>query len=336
MSQANMDKTVQDFLKKIKEKLPEWLKDKKGELKDVLSEIEEHIWDKAEELSDIGTPTESSVRLALAHMGPPESIAKEYKRRGTPKVYISEELWPIYTRVLGILFAIVFMVNMVFMIINLATGNFQLDLVEILLGFTGVFTIITLIFVGLSMEGYLPEDFKSEEERKREEKELSIAESKGWPISPDTGKPLKPFIKPGEEIVGGGIGLIFGIVLLTLPFPTYMLLPDFIAILRVFGLLTMLECSLDIARGIIGNRRPSTHQVLHAIAIPLKLSVIPLLGVLLNRPEIFPWFSEPWIHVGIPVEGYGLYRGIMVLIIVITCLTTLEDLYKIVKIQKYK
>ncbi len=59
-------------------------------------------------------------------------------------------------------------------------------------------------------------------------------------------RPLKPFIKPGETIVGGGIALIFGIVFLTQPFPTYMLLPDFIAILRIFGLLTMIESSIDI------------------------------------------------------------------------------------------
>ena len=158
----------------------------------------------------------------------------------------------------------------------------------------------------------------------------------GIPTSQTLKKPLKPFIKPGEDIVGGGIGLIFGIVLLTLPFPIYMLLPEFIAILRIFGLITMIQGSLDISRGIIGNRRPFTHQVLHALTIPLKLSVIPLLGILMNRPEIFPWFSEPWIHVGIPIEAYGLYRGILAVIIVITCLTTIENIYKIVKIQRYK
>jgi len=149
-------------------------------------------------------------------------------------------------------------------------------------------------------------------------------------------QPLKPFIKPGGEIVGGGIGLIFGIVLLSQPFPTYMFFPDFLNLLRIFGVITMLEGSLDISRGIIGNRRPATHQVLHALMIPLKLSVIPLLGILMNRPEIFPWFSEPWIHVGIPVEAYGLYRGILSLIIAITCLTTIENIYNIIKIQKYK
>ncbi|GAG60849.1 unnamed protein product [marine sediment metagenome] len=59
-------------------------------------------------------------------------------------------------------------------------------------------------------------------------------------------------------------------------------------------------------------------------------------SILMNRPEIFPLFSEPWIHVGIPVEAYGFYRGIFTLFIAITCLTTIENIYNIIKIQKYK
>ena len=160
MSQKKMDNMVKDYLKNTKEKLPQWLKEKKHELKDTLSEIEEHIWDKAEELSDIGTPTESSIRMALTNMGTPESIAKEYKRRGTPKVYITEEFWPLYTRVLGIASAVVVLVNVVDMIFNVVTGNFQLDFVGIFLGLAGVFTIVTLTFVWLSMEGYLPKNLK--------------------------------------------------------------------------------------------------------------------------------------------------------------------------------
>ncbi|HUW89665.1 MAG TPA: hypothetical protein VMV43_04025 [Candidatus Nanopelagicaceae bacterium] len=98
----------------------------------------------------------------------------------------------------------------------------------------------------------------------------------------------------------------------------------------------MLEGSLDISRGIIGNRRPKTHQVLHALIIPLKLSVIPLIVILMNRPEIFPFFSEPWIHVGIPIEFYDEYRAIFSVIIAIISLTTIENIYNIIKIQKYK
>ena len=227
------------------------------------------------------------------------------------------------------------------LIISFFTGNGSFGsligglITGIQTGILLAFTIVTVIFVALSHEGYFPEDFKSKKEQllMKELRKKEIEE--GVPTQP-LKKPLKPFIKPAGEIIGGGIALVIGIVLLSQPFPTYMLLPDFISILRIFGLLTMIEGSLDISRGIIGNRRPTTHQVLHALIIPLKLSVIPLLGILMDRPEIFPFFSEPWIHVGIPVEGYGLYRGILALVIAITCLTTIENIYNIVKIQKYK
>jgi hypothetical protein len=339
MNENSMNYAVKEYIKEVEKRLPEWLKDKK-EHKEILADLEEHLWSKATELSETGQPNDNSVKLAIEHMGTPQSIAKEYKRRGEPKYYITKELWPYYTKTIGIVFAVIVSLVIIGLVVSFFTGNGTFEsLIEGLIsgiqtGLLFAFVIVTVIFVALSHEGYFPEDFKSKKEQRlmKDLREKEIQEG----VSTPTRKPLRPFIKPGETIVGGGIGLIFGIVLLTQPFPTYMLMPDFIAILRIFGLLTMIECSLDISRGILGNRQPFTHQVLHAITIPLKLSVIPLLGILLNRPEIFPWFSEPWVHVGISVEFYGLYRGILALIIVITCLTTIENIYNIIKIQKYK
>jgi len=340
MNENSMEYSVREYLKEVEKRLPEWLKDKK-EHKEILADLEEHIWSKATELSETGQPDEKSVNLAIDHMGTPQNIAKEYKQRGEPKYFISKQLWPYYTKALGAVFAVIITLVIIGLIVSFFTGNGSF---ESLIGglITGIqsglllsFTIVTIVFVALSHEGYFPEDFKSKKEqklmKKLREKEIEVGVST-QPLE----KPLKPFIKPGETIVGGGIGLIFGIILLSQPFPTYMLLPDFIAILRIFGLLTMVESSLDISRGILGNRRPNTHQALHVILIPLKLSVIPLLGILMNYPEIFPWFSEPWIHVGIPVEAYGLYRGILAAVIALTCLLTIENVYNIVKIQKYK
>ncbi|UCC20175.1 MAG: hypothetical protein JSV62_02510, partial [Promethearchaeota archaeon] len=106
MSEKEMQNIIKEYLKEVKSKLPEWLKDKK-EHKEILAELEEHIWSKAEELSGMGQPTLESVQTAISHMGTPESIAKEYKRRGTPKVYITKEMWPLYLRVLGIVFGVI-------------------------------------------------------------------------------------------------------------------------------------------------------------------------------------------------------------------------------------
>jgi hypothetical protein len=347
MSEKIMEKTIKEYLKEVKAKLPEWIKDKK-EHKDILAELEEHIWSKAEELSETGHPTESSVKSAITHMGTPESIAKEYKRRGTPKVYITEEMWPLYTKVLMIVFSVIVAINIITQIVlDLILGGEPLIEVlgSLISGIQGglviAFVIISIIFVVLSMEGYFPEDFKSKKDLKKENLLAETAEEKGWPISQKTGKPLKPFIKPIGEIIGGGFLILIGCLFLFQPFPTDLLDVQFLILLRIFGALIAAEGALDITRGIIGNRQPSTHQLIHIITIVVKLAPIPLLLILMNQPEIFPFFNwdeatETLVHIGIAPEFYGLYRNIIVLVIVGSVLLLAEDMYKIFKIQNYK
>ncbi|MCK5409395.1 MAG: hypothetical protein KAJ30_03945, partial [Candidatus Heimdallarchaeota archaeon] len=84
---------VKEFKEQVVKKLPLWIKISSEEQKDVLDELEGHIWDKAEELAQGGTITSLHVREAIALMGSPRDIAKEY-RRGTPKIYITKELFP--------------------------------------------------------------------------------------------------------------------------------------------------------------------------------------------------------------------------------------------------
>jgi hypothetical protein len=341
MNKNNSNSSIRKYLKEVEEKLPEWLKVNE-EHKEVLADLEDHIWSKAAELSETGQPDEKSVLLAIEHMVTPQNITKQYKRRGEPKYYITKELWPYYTKALGAVFAVIITLVVIGLIVSFFTGGGSFEsLLEGLI--TGIqsgllisFVIVTVIFVAMSMEGFFPEDFRGAKKQQQLMKQKQEREIEKGVITQVPEKPLKPFIKPGETIVGGFIGLIFGIVLLSQPFPTFMFFPDFLTIVRIFGLITMLESAVDITRGILGKRQPITHQVLHALTIPLKLSVIPLFGILMNRPEIFPWFSEPWIHVGISVEFYGLYRGVLALVIAITCLTTLENIYNIIKIQKYK
>jgi len=329
MSETSMQNSVKEFLKDVKKALPDWLKDKK-EHKGILADLEEHIWEKARELSETGQPTEESVRKAIDHMGTPQSIAKEYKRRGTPKVYITAEMWPLYIKVLTVVFAVIIVLNAVGLVFNVLSGTVDLgQLIEglangIQLGLLFSFVIISIIFVVLSMEGYFPEDLKSKKKLKEEKKRIAA------------GKPPKVFIKPVGEIIGGGIGLIVGIVFLVQPFPTYMFVADFLLLLRFFGILMIIGGLVDITRGVIGNRNPGTHQVIHVFKILLKIAAIPFLVVLMNRPEIFPWFSTPWVFVGIPAEFYDAYRIGMIVLIVIVALTTIDDIYKIIKLESYK
>ena len=350
MSEKEIQIIIKEYLKEVKSKLPEWLKDKK-EHKEILAELEEHICSKAEELSGMGQPTLESVQTAISHMGTPESIAKEYKRRGTPKVYITKEMWPLYLRVLGIVFGVIIGLSILIQVINLIFGN--VDIGEFFGGiFQGIqvgclftFAIITIIFVALSMEGYFPEDFKSKKEREKERQQLEIAREKGIPISEVMKRPVKPYIKPVGEIIGGLIAIIVGIFLILQPIPaifnTSLINAEFLLYLQFAGLFILTDGILDLSRGLIGNRQMFAHQVIHGIMIVVKLASISVVILMMNRPEIFPILvvNEPGdalINIGIAPEFYALFRGIAGLIIAIVALTTIEDFYRIYKAEKYK
>jgi len=338
-----MRRDIKEFLRKVKEKLPEWIKEKKED-KEILVELEEHIWDKADELSEHGQANEQSVRLALAHMGTPQSIAREYKRRGTPKVYISEELWSLYTRwLLGVLL-VIFILNVVGFVIGVLTGgdaNIGFNLITNLLG---AFSIITMIFVGLSMEGYLPEDFKSKASLEKEARELEKAKEKGLPISRTTGKPLKPIVKPGEKIAGGIFNMIFGVLFLTQPiFPDFIALidPGFLFIFKVWGIFLLAEGVIDITRGALGNQNISGQQATLVCMALLKLASLPLIWWIMNSVAIIPIpftqdISGPWQVILIAPEYYEAFRNIMIVAIVVQVCSATYDIYKSGSLVKYK
>ncbi|MEE9378029.1 MAG: hypothetical protein V3V33_08340 [Candidatus Lokiarchaeia archaeon] len=348
MSEKDMQNIIKEYLKEVKSKLPEWLKDKK-EHKEILAELEEHIWSKAEELSGMGQPTIQSVQMAITHMGKPGSIAREYKRRGTPKFYITKEMWPSYLKVLGIVFAVIIGISIVSQVIDFVFGNVNVGefigniITGIQIGCLSTFAVITIIFVALSMEGYFPEDFKSKKIREEEKQQLEIAREKGIPISEIKKKPLKPYIKPVGEIIGGFIAIIGGIFLIILPIPaiTNLVDPEFLLYIQFAGVFILIEGILDLNRGLIGNRQMLTHQIIHGITIVVKLASISVVILMMSRPEIFPILlvndpTEALINIGIAPEYYTLFRGIAALIIALVALSTIEDFYRIYKAERYK
>jgi hypothetical protein len=336
MSEKEINYMIKEYLKDVKNKLPEWLKEKK-EHKEILDELEDHIWSKAEELSETDQPTSDSVRKAIDHMGTPESIAKEYKRRGTPKVYITEELWPYYKKAIGGVFTFIIVIAVIIQVVNLIFGNFDTfwdGVMGVQIGLLIAFAVITIIFVALSMEGYFPEDFMSEKSLEKHKKEPGIADRKE--------KPLKPFIKPVGEIVGGALGLIFGVFLIVQPLPFIFNLIDmeFRLFLQFAGIFMIAEGVLDIIRGLIGNRQPTAHQVIHGITIAVKLASISVVIMMMNRPEIFPILVVPesgvLTNIGVAAGFYPLFRIIAGIIIAVVALSTLDNFYKIYKLESYK
>ena len=147
-------KLVNKFLEEIKQNLPEWLKSNNDKVEDILLEISSHIWDSAQEISGSDDPDLGSVQKAINQLGNPKEIAKSYKNRGTPKYFVSEELWPIYTKVIGAMIAIIFTVIVIAQVALMEPNNFLQALINgLTLSFSSIsifIVIITMIFVGLS------------------------------------------------------------------------------------------------------------------------------------------------------------------------------------------
>ncbi len=328
---------IKEYLKEIKKALPEWLKDKK-EHKEILLELEEHIWSKAEELSGSSQPTVEFVQRAIDHMGTPESIAKEYKRRGTPKFYITEELWPSYKNVLAVVFSVIVGIAVVSLILNFIFGNLNTigdSIMGVQMGFLGSFVVITVIFVVLSMEGYFPEDFKSQKSlEKLKEDDQVIGKKKSSIKSP---------FKPGEDIVGGSIGIVIGIIFFSQFIPSIfgLMNPEFRLFLQFSGLFIIAEGGLDLMRGLIGKRQFTAHKVIHGITILVKLASISVVVLMMNRPEIFPILaveqpSGALINIGVAPNFYELFRIIAWLVIIAVALSTIGNFQKIVKVERYR
>ncbi|MBD3216324.1 MAG: hypothetical protein GF311_27165 [Candidatus Lokiarchaeota archaeon] len=337
------EKLIRGYLDEIKEELPEWLKDDKKELRATLDELEDHLRNKAMDISEGSQLTEEAVKSAIKSMGKPNKIAREYKKRGTPYIYITKELWPTYKRVVLIVFTILACISVFTMILNLLLGNFAdaLNFGGYMLGFFASLTIITVIFVFLSMEGYLPEDFISKSERERKEKELQKARDMGMPISPKTGKPLKRFVNPTEKYIGGAIGIIIAIILIGQPVPGFFSLMDqeFRLYMLLIGILLLFDSFTTFIRGFLGNNHISTHQAIHVFTIVLKVLAIPIFILMSLKPEIFPvlyWEGTTFINVGVPSEYYLSISIIMNVVAAIMGASIISNIYQMVKLEKYK
>ncbi len=157
------NKLVKNYIAQVKQKLPEWLKWKEEELKNILNDLEQQLYNEARAISGGESLTDADVQEAIMRMGTPESIAKLYKRRGTPRFYITQELVDFYLRSLFFFFGVVFFVNVLGAVFQFFFKNWW----EVLGGMlNGIWigslisaVVITIVFVYFSMEGFLPEDF---------------------------------------------------------------------------------------------------------------------------------------------------------------------------------
>ncbi len=199
------EKLVENFLKEIKKHLPDWLKNDDEKLEDITLEISSHIWDSAQEIAGSKDPNTASVQEAIKRLGNPKEIARNYKKRGTPKYFISEELWSIYRKVNFYLIAILFSLIMIVQVVIVEPTNIQQALVNtVTTSYPVIITFLLVIigiFVGLSEEGYFPKDLIPDEDKKKDKKD----------------EPKSQYYKPDEFVLSGILGVFFGLTIVFLP-----------------------------------------------------------------------------------------------------------------------
>ena len=157
------NKIVKNYLNSVKQKLPEWLKWKEEELKNVLDDLEAQLYGEARAISGGTELTDADIKEAIGRMGTPESIARLYKNRGKPKFYITQELFNFYLRTIFFVFGAIIFINIIVAVFQFFFRFWW----EVLGGmFSGIWIgclvaaiVITIVFVYFSMEGFLPEDF---------------------------------------------------------------------------------------------------------------------------------------------------------------------------------
>lgn len=152
-----------DFLAQVKKKLPEWLKWKEEELKNIIDDLETQIMSEARIIAAGDEPNDIDIRNAILNFGTPESIAKPYKSRGTPKFFLTQELFEFYLRSLLFFFGIIIFINIIVSIFRFFVTPWWNVLGDMFggmwIGCLIAAVCITVVFVYFSMEGFLPEDF---------------------------------------------------------------------------------------------------------------------------------------------------------------------------------
>jgi len=78
-----------------------------------------------------------------------------------------------------------------------------------------------------------------------------------------------------------------------------------------------------------------------AITLMLKFVSLAIVVIMWNRPDIFPFFSwiskaNSFINTGVTAEFYDIYKIIFTVIILLTVVGVIEDLYNIIKLENYK
>ena len=334
MSYQNESKElIEAFKEEVKKKLPIWLKTQATELKDVLDELEDHIWDKATELAEGEEPNIVHLREAIKTMGKPRQIAKEFRTRGTPKFYITEELWPAYYK--GLIFACVFIlfVNMLTMGIKLAQPGAEVGptvgqaFEGTFAGFAYAIVGITLVFVQLSYHGFLPEDFKKFAEDQDKKKEKTREKKKKTPRA----KPVIP--SSGSYLFEGIMGFVIGGVLGLYPFGDINFLAEHMPALpgwlKYIGLVMIVSGVIRFSQALIGKNVRLQQLFLSLGIIAMCFNLALLLQLHFNEYII----RKGFIYLFPAADIYTIIFALVIVFSIFSVFGMLAEINKIVQLE---
>ncbi|MCK4845393.1 MAG: hypothetical protein KAS95_06955 [Candidatus Heimdallarchaeota archaeon] len=327
------EQLIKEFRDEVSKKLPIWLKLKVTELRETLDELESHIWDKAEELAKGEEPNAIHVREAIYQMGSPRDIAKEFKRRGTPRFYLSAELCPWYYKSLLIVGVIVLFTNLLTMAFTIGRSDNIGQIVGqtfegIFDGFVIGFVVLSVIFVILSMQGFLPEDIRS---KAKTTKELVTKTIKG-PYKAPKVKSVLP--SQGSFLFEGIIGMTIGFLLIFFPYDNYSSFYPFdmtqlIPWLGLLGGIMIFKGVIKFSQALVGKHVRFQQIFLGLSLIPSSLSIALFLQLHLNSAIL----RQPLLDL-FPGADIALYIKIGVIVIVIgTIIGMVHEISRIIRLE---
>ena len=312
-----VDEIINEFILEVKKNFPEWLKERKEETEDILFELRTHIYDSASELEGSDSPNLVAVQKAINNMGTPKEIARNYKKRGTPKYFISEELFEYYQRIVGVVLMIGLGLAIIVNVFFINQGNPVQGIISGISNGLAMFAlflvVITSIFVWLSSEGYLPEDF----DKKNTSETRSNFDKKQF-----------KYYKPGSFLFGGIFGFIFGIFLLSDPLNFFhVTAPDGLKlVIAISGVITILQALLNLMR--IQSKEPGWHLPLNTLDLLLRFPSLAL--------TIYLYINRQWVYDLLQFIPEILLYVFLVIAIVGTILDMIAKATRLIKLYHFK
>ncbi len=319
---------IDEFLLKVKRVLPDFVLNNEERTADILDRVEKDMLRRIEAKGGVSEGVgEEHVQEIIDEIPSVQKYADSFLERGKPRFYITEELSPMYFRVLLLAGLGIFLLTLIpqLMKIGQEPGGKIIGYV-----FSGLFTtavsvfsFVTLAFAGLSKLGIFPEDVarfkrkaKEEAEKHREHTREKFAEEMSamkeerakreertrWRedvkvkiqrnIEEDREKKQKK--TRAGEVVGAIFGILFGFFLIV-QFPFGILTqsnPLFLSWLRVLGGLIVFLNFWKAVQALIPFDRIWARRIVYGLQELMGLLHIPLFLWLRDNISVVPAFSS--------------------------------------------